>query len=101
MTTTAEANPQTSLYETTIEDEAIEQLLEARQKAKDSAKAVSKKARDAHAAAKVALEALDLGHDAPVRIGRFVVSLKATASRSVSFETAPGTRLSIKALPEE
>jgi hypothetical protein len=93
--------PQGGLWEAVIEDATVEELLEKRQKAKESAKAVAKRARDADAAAKVALEGLDLGTDAPVRIGRFVVARKVTASRSVSFETAPGVRMSIKPLPEE
>ena len=100
MSTVAEEQPQTSVFETTIEDAAVEALLEARDKAKASARAVNKKARDADQAAKTALEGLDLGADAPVRIGRFVVTLRHTASRSVQFDTAPGTRLWIKALPE-
>jgi hypothetical protein len=95
------ADPQTSIYETEIEDENVERLLEARDKAKASARAVNKKARDADSAAKAALEALDLGHDATVRIGRFLVTLKKTESRSVSFDTAPGERWSIKQLPSE
>lgn len=101
MSNAATEQPQTSLYETTLNEPAIEELLEKRAKAKESAKAVTKRARDADTAAKVALEGLDLGTDAPVRIGRFVVARKLTASRSVSFETAPGVRMSIKPLPDE
>ncbi len=101
MTTAAEPDPQTSVFETTLEDPAVEDLLEKRDKAKASARAVNKRAKDADTAAKAALEGLDLGTDAPVRIGRFVVTLRNTASRSVQFETAPGTRLTIKAIPAE
>ncbi len=97
----AEAVPQTGLFETVIEDASVEALLEERDKRKQSARAVAKKAKDADMAAKAALEGLDLGTDAPVRIGRFVVTLRNTASRSVQFETAPGTRLTIKAIPDE
>lgn len=92
---------QTSIYETQIEDETVERLLEARDKAKASARAVAKKAKDADTAAKAALEALDLGHDATVRIGRFLITLKKTEAKSVSFDTAPGERWSIKQLPIE
>jgi hypothetical protein len=101
MSAAAEANPQTSLYETTIDNPELEVLLENREKAKNSAKALSKKARDADAAAKVALEGLDLGEAAPVRIGRFIVTLRAVPSRKVQFETDPTTRLNIKLLKGE
>lgn len=92
----ADPNPQTSFEEVIVNDPELEELLEKRQKAKDSAKAVNKKAREADIVAKDALEKLKLG-DVPHRIGRFVVSIKPTAAKSVSFETAAGTRLSIKA----
>jgi hypothetical protein len=99
MSTVAE-QPQTSVYEAVIENPELEALLENREKRKASAKAVSKQYRDVDAAAKVALDQLDLGDGAPVRIGRFVVASKVTSGRSVSFETAPGRRITIKALEE-
>jgi hypothetical protein len=94
----AAADPQTSIYETTLDNPELEALLETRDKAKASARAVNKKAKEADDAAKAALEGLDLGTDATVRIGRFVVTLKNTPSKSVSFDTAAGTRWSIRPL---
>lgn len=100
MATAAKNDPQTSLYETTIDDPTVEELLEARDKAKSSAQAVSKKYRDADQAAKAALNTLDLGSDAPVRIGRFVVVVKDVPARTVAFETNPTTRINISPLDE-
>lgn len=93
--------PQTSLYEVEIENPDVEAALEKRQKQVDAARAVNKRKREADAAAKSMLEDLELGDDAPVRIGRFVVTRKARPSRTVAFETAPGVRVSIKPLPAE
>jgi hypothetical protein len=71
---------QTSLYETQLENPEVEELLEAREKVKAQASAVAKRARTADAAAKAALEQLDLGNGAPVRIGRFLVRRRHVAA---------------------
>lgn len=94
------AESQTNIYEVVIEDDEVEAALEKRQKAKESASAVNKRYREADAEAKALVNRLDLGVDAPVRVGRFVVSLRSTKSRSVSFETAAGERLTIRKLEE-
>jgi hypothetical protein len=95
----ASHDPQTSLYETTIESPELELALEDRATKKAAAAAARKKADGAHEVVVELVAKLDLA-DAPVRIGGYVVQLKATNPRSVSFETAAGTRLSIKPLPE-
>ena len=100
MSTAAHPDPQVSIYETVIDNPDVEQLLETRDTVKTDARAANKAAREADAAAKAALETLDLA-DAPVRIGRFVVALKETAGKTVAFETAPGTRWQIKTLGED
>jgi len=95
------AVPQTSLYETTLENPEIEQALKARESAKDKAREARHNLKVLDDRAKGLIEVLELGDDAAVRIGDFVVSRKPVKGRSVSFETAPTTRLWIKALPPE
>jgi hypothetical protein len=97
----AQQNPQTSLYETTIDNPGLADQLARRQKLKDAAAKAGKDYRAANDAVKTALEQLDLGADAPVRIGDFVVRIAPVASRSVAFETSPTQRLVISPLPEE
>lgn len=93
--------PQTSIYETTIENAELEAALESREVTKAAASA----ARTNHAAAdehaKGLAEGLDLGDDAPVRVGRFVLTRKPVAARSVAFDTEPTTRLTIRTVDLE
>lgn len=97
---TAAANPQTSIYETTIDDPAVEKLLEERDTLRQKKATAQKAFKDKTDEAKAALAALDLGVDAPVRIGRFVVAHKTVPGRAVSFETDPTTRLQISLISE-
>lgn len=95
------AQPQTSIYEKLVEDPELESLLEKRQTAKEQAAAVRKKYTDADVAAKESLGWLELGIDAVVRVGRFAITMRKTAPKSVSFETAAGERLAIRLLDDE
>lgn len=95
----AQQNPQTSLYETTIENPSLAEQLSRRQKLKETASAAGKEYRAANDAVKTALEKLDLA-DAPVRIGDFVVRMAPVSARSVAFETSPTSRLVISPLPD-
>ena len=97
----ATEEPQTSIYETVIENGDLEQALEKRQQLKDKAKAANKLARDADAVARNEIEKLELGLDAAVRCGRFVVALRAVAAKEVSFTTDPTTRLTIRKLDDD
>jgi high-affinity K+ transport system ATPase subunit B len=91
----AEPQAQTSIYETTLDNPAVEELLEKREKARLRKGEANKAYKQVDGAAKTALEGLDLGEDAPVRIGRFVVVVKAVPAKSVTFETDPTSRLQI------
>ena len=66
---------------------------------KAQAKAVRAKFRDADLAVKELVATLDLA-DAPVRVGRFLLTQSEVAGRSVAFETDPTTRLSIRLLED-
>lgn len=91
--------PQTSIYETTIENTEIEDALEKRFELREKASAARALFQEADEKAKGKLGDLDLGSDAPVRIGRFVVTRTMRAARSVSFETE--AKVSLKITPLE
>lgn len=96
----ATANPQTALYETVIDNPDLEKALEQRESRKASRAALQKQFKAADDQVKAELGKLDLGDDAPVRIGRVVITQKPVAGRSVSFDTEPTSRLAIKTLNE-
>lgn len=93
-------NPQTSLYETTIEDADLEKELEQRQKLKEDKGNAIKRFTDQNDRVKAKIAALDLGLGAPVRVGRFVISESQVAARAVASETSPTSRLNVSLLPE-
>lgn len=88
---------QLALDEKVVDDPTIERLLEARQKARDAASLAAGKAKTASEAAAAAIEGLDIGIGAAVRIGRFRIERTLRAARAVSFETAAkeGIRISL------
>lgn len=79
--------PQTSIYETTIEDEQLERELEQRQTLREKASTAQALFKEADEKAKARIQTLDFGTGAPVRVGRFVLTRTVRAARSVSFET--------------
>jgi hypothetical protein len=97
--TTTEARPQTSIYETEIDNDELEKVLEDREKAKAARGDAQKAYKDADDQAKALIRSLDIA-DAPVRVGRFVVSERQVAGKTVSFETQPTTRVQISLLDE-
>lgn len=93
--------PQTSIYETTIDNDVVEAALEQREahrQKKSEANALFKEADDR---VKAAIANLDLGQDAPVRIGRFVITRTMTKAKSVSFETDAKVRYRIGTIGED
>lgn len=99
MPANAAENPQTSLYETTIENAELEALLEKRDELKTKAAGARKRFEAVDVEAREAIEKLDIA-DAPVRIGKYVVKVVQTSTRTVeSFEVAGGSRLKISPLP--
>jgi hypothetical protein len=90
---TVKAKAQVHMEDQFIEDPELEQLLEDREAAK--AKAAEYYALDTKAKSAI----IALGPDGKRRCGRFIVSTKATAGRTVdSFETKAGVRVNIKAV---
>ena len=91
------AKAQGSFDEQVLQDADLEQRLERRERAKVEAGALGKTYRDLDTEVKG--EILKMNHEGPVnlRCGRFIIEVKPRPSRSVSFETKPGTRVNIKA----
>lgn len=91
---------QTSIYESTIEHPALEDALEKREQHRARTAAARKEYREVDELVKAIAGELDLGDDAPVRVGRFVLTRRAAAARHVSFETDASTRLTIRLLKD-
>lgn len=98
MSTTAE--PQTAIDEHELDNPRLLQALEQRQDRKENVKIARKVYKEADDLAKALLGEHDLQDDQAVRVGRFRITKKAIASRSVQFETDPTSRLTISLLPE-
>ena len=95
------ANPQTSLYETTIENPELVKALDLREKLKGDVASAKKRLEDATARAHAIIAELDIS-DAPVRVGRYVIAEKRRPGRTVqSFEVQPKVQISISLLPED
>ncbi|HEY7620307.1 MAG TPA: hypothetical protein VH834_11070 [Solirubrobacteraceae bacterium] len=92
--------PQASLYEATIENAELEQALEDRERQRNAVAASRKRFREIDDRTKLLVADLDLGDDAPVRVGRFLITRTAVAARSVAFDTEPTTRLTIRTLED-
>ena len=97
---TATPQPQASIYEATIENAELEQALEERERAKAKAGEARKEYAEIDEQAKTLVNGLDLGDDAPVRVGRFILTRRPVAARSVAFETSPTSRLTISLVAE-
>jgi len=91
---------QVSIYETVLDKPELEEKLESREKMKDAVSTAQHNFKIHDEQARAELEKLDLGDDAPVRVGRFLIVRKPVKGRSVSFETEPTVRLKIKILDE-
>lgn len=97
----AAPEPQTSIYETTLDDPDLEEALEERQKLKDAFSTARALYEEANEKAKGRLGDIDLGMDAPVRVGRFLVTRRMSKPRAVSFETNSKVQLRIAVLDED
>lgn len=96
----AASQAQTSIYETTIDNEALEAALEEREKAKDAKRKANQDYDAFHDKVKALIAIADIA-DAPVRVGRFVISQKETKPTPVSFERGGGKKLQISLLGED
>jgi hypothetical protein len=93
--------PQTSLYETTIEDRDLEKALEKRDELRQQASEARALFQEADDKAKARIGDLDLGDDAPVRVGRFILTRTMTKARDVAFTTEAKIRTRISTIDED
>ena len=93
-------DPQTSIYETTIENPELEAALEVRDRERVKARDAKAAYKTADERAKGLAEGLDLGNGAPVRVGRFVLTRHTVEATEVHYETSPSTRLTIRVLEQ-
>ena len=78
-----------------IDNPELEKLLDERQDLKQYTKQyrqADKKAKD---------KIREISEQTPYRVGRYIISKDAVAARSVSFETADSSRITIKTVGEE
>lgn len=89
--------PQTALDELVVDDPELEKALEKREAAKAARRTASKAFDEADVVARASLGELEaqLG-EGPVRVGRFVLELRESAPKAVSFETEAKTRIAIR-----
>ena len=86
---------QLAFDEKVVEDAALENALELRQKRQDSLRAVQVQFDEAHEAASGLIAQLDLADGTAVRVGRFRVERRRVPPRSVSFESKGSSRTRI------
>jgi hypothetical protein len=94
----AQIRGQLAFDEKLVEDTALENALEERERRRAALNAVRAEYEQAHEAAKVEIEKLELPADKAVRVGRFRIARTAVAARQVSFDTKATTRVRITLL---
>ena len=91
-------DPQDGLFDQIVEDPSLEMALERRQLAKearDAADSEKSRFKDADAAAKGLIAALELEPDTIVRVGRFRLKYQHRDGSHVEFDVAARNQLSI------
>jgi len=86
---------QSHMDETILDNPELEKMLDERQDLKESVSAYNKLSKEVKAKLK------DIDTPSPFRIGRFVIKRESVPAGSVSFDTDPGIRFSIKLAGEE
>jgi hypothetical protein len=94
----ATETPQISLYEKEITDKTLEKALDRRQALREERKELNRQIRDAEGSVSEKIQELELGEEAPVRVGRYLIALRRTEAKDVAFTRGGGTRLQISLL---
>lgn len=92
---------QLAFDEKAVEDAALENALELRQKERDALNAVRLRYDEAHEAAQAEIAKLDLADGTAVRVGRFRIERSFVPARSVSFESKASSRTRIALADED
>lgn len=91
---------QHALDEIQIENKQLEDTLEDRQRLKEHVKGARKAFKEADDRARALLSTHGLQDDQVARVGRYRITKKTVASRTVQFETDPTSRVTISLIPE-
>jgi hypothetical protein len=89
-------DPQSGFFDHALEDEALEKVLDEREKLRVQRAEINAKFRDRDTVAKAKIAAFDLADGEVARCGRHRIEIKPVAARSVAFDTAPTRRVNIK-----
>jgi len=92
MVAKTKVKPQIHMDDVVLNDDELLQMLEEREEKKSAAseyKSFDKKVKD---------KINSLSTPPPFRLGRFLIARAPVSAKSISFETAQGTRISIKLL---
>lgn len=92
---------QTAFDENVIEDPALEEALEERQRRQNSLNAVRKEYDEAHEKAKAEIEKQELPEGGAMRVGRFRIVRQAVSARQVSFDVKATSRVRISLVGDE
>lgn len=92
--------PQTSIFEKTIDNPELEARLERRETQREVAAAARKLFTGLDDSVKADIATLDLA-DVPIRIGRFIISESVVEGRSVSFDIGASRRIRIRPMKED
>jgi hypothetical protein len=91
------AVPQLSTDERVLESPALEEALDTREKRKNSMRELRRQFKEADERARALIGEFDLQDGEIGRIGKYRIEKKVTPARTVSFETDPKSRITIKA----
>ena len=97
----AAVDPQDGLFDVVIENDALSRALEKRQELKEQFGPLKKEYEAATDAVKALLGDMALDEEIIVRTGRFRIKRTVQEGTTVSFERAPGTRVSISVVGGE
>lgn len=92
---------QTSIYETTIENTELEAALGNWASAKDKLSEATHNAKVHRARVDALIEPLDLAPNTPVRVGEYVIELRARDEADVSFTRTAGQQLLLKGAKDD
>jgi hypothetical protein len=92
---------QLAFDEQMVEDTALENALEDRQRRRDSLSAVQKAYDEANEVATARIAEQELPEGAAIRVGRFRITRSAVPARKVAFEAKAASRVRITLIGEE
>lgn len=98
MATSVKDQPQLALDEQQLDDQALEDALEKRWQRSNAAKAARKALTEAHEKVLALVSEHDLADGDALRVGRFRITKRAIQGRSVAFETADSSRITISVI---